>query len=302
MVIDSYKPFAKMAAELWLPMLVTFLYLLVIVGLDLQFHLEIYNFPIAIVGVMGTVIGLLLAFRTNASYQRWWEARILWGAIVNDSRTWVRQLLSFTQMNNINPAPDVDLRPVSIRQVAWCFALSRSLRKQQPTQDLEMMLSADEIRSFQSVHNIPNEILLRQAKELRRMYDAGRLELFQFIELEKTLTRLTNSMGGCERIKNTIFPTSYGRMVHALNYIFVAILPFGLVNVPAVGLVLTSMTLAFVFLFIEQVSVYLQDPFSNRPSDTPMLALSRTIEINIKQMLGDDDLPPLLTPEDGVLL
>lgn len=134
------------------------------------------------------------------------------------------------------------------------------------------------------------------------MYDAGRLELFQFIELEKTLTRLTNSMGGCERIKNTIFPTSYGRMVHALNYIFVAILPFGLVNVPAVGLVLTSMTLAFVFLFIEQVSVYLQDPFSNRPSDTPMLALSRTIEINIKQMLGDDDLPPLLTPEDGVLL
>ena len=111
-----------------------------------------------------------------------------------------------------------------------------------------------------------------------------------------------NIMGGCERIKNTIFPTSYSRMVHALNYIFVAFLPFGLVNVPALGLLITSMTLAFGFLLIEQVSTYLQDPFSNRPSDTPMLSLSRKIEINIKQMLGDQDLPQPIEPVNGVLL
>jgi len=290
-----------MVLELWLPGLAIFIYVLVICGLDLQFHLEDYNFPVPIVTVLGTVIGLLLAFRTNASYQRWWEARTLWGAIVNDSRSWVRQLIEFTDGNENEPAADSELRQLALRQVAWCYALSRSLRGQNATEDFDLLLNDSETESYQSIQNVPNHILLRQAVELRRFYDANRLELFQFIELEKTLTRLTNSMGGCERIKNTVFPMSYGRMVHALNYMFVLFLPFGLVDVPAVGLMLTSMTLAFGFLLIEQVSTYLQDPFSNRPSDTPMLALSRTIEINVRQMLGDQELPSPMTPKDGVL-
>ena len=144
-------------------------------------------------------------------------------------------------------------------------------------------------------------MLLSQANDLRQLYDAEQLELFQFVELEKTLTRLTDSMGGCERIKNTTFPTSYSRLVHGLIYVFVVFLPFGLVNVPAIGLIATSLTLAFSFLLIERVSVFLQDPFSNRPSDTPMLSLSRTIEINIKEMLGEQELPAPLAPVNGVL-
>ncbi len=90
-------------------------------------------------------------------------------------------------------------------------------------------------------------------------------------------------------------------MVHGLIYLFALFLPFGLVNVPAVGLVFTSFSLSFALLFIDQVSIYLQDPFSNRPSDTPMLSLSRTIEINLKQMLGETDVPEKLAPIDGVL-
>jgi putative membrane protein len=78
-------------------------------------------------------------------------------------------------------------------------------------------------------------------------------------------------------------------------------LPFGLVKVPAVGLIATSLTLAFSFLLIERVSTYMQDPFSDRPSDTPMLSLSRTIEINIKEMLGEEELPAPPTPKNGVL-
>ncbi len=113
--------------------------------------------------------------------------------------------------------------------------------------------------------------------------------------------RLTNSMGGCERIKNTPFPQTYSRMVHAMIYVFAIFLPFGLVNVPWIGLVLTALTLSCGFLLIEQVAIYLQNPFSNRPSDTPVLALSRTIEINIKQMLGEQDLPEKLEPVSGVL-
>jgi putative membrane protein len=166
--------------------------------------------------------------------------------------------------------------------------------------DLAGLSSAEEIESWGSSQNVPNEMLLCQAKELRALYNEQQLELYQFVELERTLTRLTDSMGACERIKNTPFPQSYSRMVDGMIYSFALFLPFGLVKVPAVGLVLTAVVIPFGFLLIEKVAVYLQDPFSNRPSDTPMLTLSRTIEINIKQMLGDTDLPSKLEPVDGV--
>lgn len=301
MVIDSSRSFWKLLRETCLPLLPIIAYILAISWLDRQYHFEEFNFPIAIVTVLGTVIGLLLAFRTNSSYGRWWEARTLWGAVVNDSRTWTRQLLEFCAIDNNCESTQPAIRELALRQAAWCFALCRSLRGQDPTADLKSMMGDTEIDSYRTSKNIPNDILLRQAMELRQLYDGNQLELYQFVELERTLSRLTNSMGGCERIKNTPFPVTYGKMVHGMIYVFVAFLPFGLVNVPAVGLVLTSASLSFGFLLIDRVAIYLQDPFSNRPSDTPMLSLSRTIEINIRQMLGESELPEAMKPVDGVL-
>jgi putative membrane protein len=288
-------------AETLLPLLPIAAYVLFISLLDLQYHLEEYNFPIAIVTALGTVIGLVLAFRTNSSYSRWWEARIIWGSIVNDSRTWTRQLLEFSDIDDDQDEVNSTIRRMSLRQAAWCYALSRDLRAQDATTDLSGLAGEEEIESLRSSQNIPNEILLRQARELHALSSGGHIELYQFVELERTLTRLTNSMGGCERIKNTPFPQTYSRMVHGLIYLLAIFLPFGLFNVPSVGLVLTALSLSFGFLLIEKVAIYLQDPFSNRPSDTPMLALSRTIEINIKQMLGDTTVPNKLEPVDGVL-
>ena len=301
MVTDSSRPFWSLLGDLWLPMLPIAAYVLAISWLDLQFHLEEFNFPVAIVTVLGTVIGLLLAFRTNSGYGRWWEARILWGAIVNDSRTWARQLLEFSRIGDDEYAPQSTLRQMALRQAAWCLALSHNLREQDPTKGLDSLIGHAEMESYRSSHNVPNDILLRQAMELRKLSGGNHLDQYQFVELERTLSRLTDSMGGCERIKNTPFPASYSRMVHGMIYIFVVFMPFGLVNVPSAGLVLTSLSLSLGFLMIDRVAIYLQDPFSNRPSDTPMLALSRTIEINIRQMLGETTLPQKLEPVDGVL-
>lgn len=300
MVIDSIKPFQVMLAGLMWPLLPIAAYAFGISLLDLQYHLEDYNFPVTIVTLVGTVIGLLLAFRTNSAYGRWWEARIIWGSIVNDSRTWTRQLLEFSDCGDHQSEADPAIRQMALRQAAWCYALSRNLRGQNALKDLAGLSSAEEIESWGSSQNVPNEMLLCQAKELRALYNEQQLELYQFVELERTLTRLTDSMGACERIKNTPFPQSYSRMVDGMIYSFALFLPFGLVKVPAVGLVLTAVVIPFGFLLIEKVAVYLQDPFSNRPSDTPMLTLSRTIEIDIKQMLGDTDLPSKLEPVDGV--
>jgi putative membrane protein len=288
----------RLVRELWLHLLPIVVYVCAISWADLRFHLEDQNFPVSIVAIIGTVIGLLLAFKTNSSYGRWWEARTLWGAIVNDSRTWVRQLLVFSGSETSDPL----IREMAYRQIAWCYALSRNLRGQDPLQDLDRFLDRSEIEAYRQSKHVPNDLLLRQARELRKLSDQDRLEMYQFVELERTLMRLTDAMGGCERIKNTPFPRSYGLMVHASIYVFVIFLPWGLVNVEPPGLIATSLSLALTFMLIEHVSVYLQDPFSNRMTDTPMHSISRTIEINIRQMLGETELPEKLTPLDGALM
>ena len=302
MITGSYKPFLGVFKTLRKHTVIISLYVCGIAWLDIQYHLEVYNFPVAIVVAPATFIGLLLAFRTNASYGRWWEARILWGAIVNDSRTWVRQLMEFEKSASADPAKPVDeqIRKMAIRQAAWCYALCSSLRGEDPWSHLEGLLESSEIETLRTQKNVPNAILKKQGEDLRQLYDAQRIELFTFVELERTLVRLTNSMGGCERIRNTIFPVSYSRMVTALIYGFVILLPFGLVNVPPAPLIAASLCLSMAFLLIDRIAQFLQDPFSKHPSDTPMLTLSRTIEINIRQMLRETELPDPIQPENGI--
>ena len=302
MYTSSATPIATLwsvARELWRHFLAVILYVSVIEGLDIRYGWKDTAFPLPVIAIMGTVIGLLLGFRTNSCYGRWWEARILWGAIVNDSRTWTRQLLEFT------PSTDTEtqmaVKRMSHRQIAWCYSLSRNLRGQEATQDIDNLLTEEEIREVKQKH-VPNLLLLRQGEELRTLKQRGQLETFEFIELERTLTRLTNEMGGCERIRNTAFPRSYTRMINLLIYLFVICLPFGLVDLPWFGLISTSISFAFAFLMVDRVSIFLQDPFSNRPSDTPTQSLSRTIEINVREMLGETNLPDKSIPVNGVLM
>jgi putative membrane protein len=286
--------------RLWRPLVPIVIYIGLVSVVDLTYHLEKYNLPIQLVTITGTVIGLLLAFRTNSAYCRWWEARTIWGAIVNDSRTWVRQLMVFVESGNSPKTVTAHVREMNHRQIAWCYSLCRSLRRQDPLLDATDLLSEGERKELEQHVNVPNAILLKQGHEISRLFRQGQLQEYQFVELERTLKRLTDSMGGCERIKNTPFPTSYGVLVRCLSYLFIALLPFGLANMPEVGLIITSLSLAMAFLVIDAVAVYLQDPFENRPSDTPMLTLSRTIEINIRQMLGETDLPDPIEPVDGI--
>ena len=212
----------SVARELWRHFIAVVLYVSVIEGLDIRYDWKDNAFPLPVIAIMGTVIGLLLAFRTNSCYGRWWEARILWGAIVNDSRTWTRQLLEFTASTGTEC--QTTLTRMCHRQIAWCYALSRGLRGQEATQDLGNLLAEEEICEIREKH-LPNLLLLRQGQELRALRQQGHLETLEFVELEKTLLRLTNAMGGCERIRNTTFPRSYTRMINLLIYLFVICLP-----------------------------------------------------------------------------
>ena len=288
--------------DLMVPMIIIGIYMSGLSIYDHYYTLEGIHVPITLISVPGTVIALLLGFRTNSAYDRWWEARIIWGAIVNDSRTWVRQLMTFIPFKNRVSGDFQLIREMGLRHVAWNYSLTRHLRKQNPMQGLKGLISEEEIEKLKKKNNVPNALLYTQAEKLKSTHKDKLIDAYQFVQLDRTLSRLTDSMGKCERIKNTVFPSSYSLLVDLLIYLWIFFLPFGLVDVIGYIMIPTAISLAFSFLVIDRIAVYMQDPFENMPSDTPMFTLSRAIEINIKQELKLEHIPEPMQPEHGVLM
>jgi putative membrane protein len=264
---------------------------------DLDF--KFLAIPLGIPGLIGTTISLILAFRTNASYARWWEARKVWGAIVNDSRSLVRQTIA--NFGNSETAK-TEIKQLAHRQIAWNYALANSLRKKEVMPKIEKYLNRNEINTIKAHDNIPNALLLLHERQLKKQHDNGVLDTFQYLQLSSLAQNLTDSMGKCERIKNTIFPTQYSFYIHMTIMTFVITLPLGIMKEIGFFAVLISGIVAFLFLTIEHMAIDLQNPFENAPNDTPMNALSRTIEVNILEMLEEENVPEKLKPIEGVLM
>lgn len=297
-LVRSRFNWRQIIVPLWPITLVISAYSVFVSWVDSNVHLEDFDLPVSFATMPGAFVGILLAFRTNSSYGRWWEARILWGQIVNDSRTWVRQLIAFSDETDTSLQC---VQQMSHRHIAWCYALSRSLRKQPALEDIEDLVDQDELAAIGKHNNVPNALLLCQAKDLRRLRDRNAIDQWQFVTLEETLARMTDSMGGCERIRNTPFPPHYSTCIHFLIYLFIVFLPFSFVDAPAVVMTLVTVPVAVGFLVVEKIALYLELPFAEIQTGTPMTTLSRTIEINIRQMLGESETPPELLPEHDVL-
>ena len=302
MIIELQIPWRRILKDLSMPMIFIMIYMTGISIMDHYLPMEEIHVPLGLITIPGTVIALLLGFRTNSAYDRWWEARIIWGAIVNDSRTWVRQLMTFIQFENRKSSEFQLIRDMSLRHIAWNYALTRQLRKQDPTQDLKGLIADEEIENLKGKLNTPNAILFTQAEKLKQTHKSKLIDAYQFVQLDRTLTKLTDAMGRCERIKTTVFPASYSLLVDILIYLWIIFLPFALVDMIGYILIPTTISLAFSFLVIDRIAVYMQDPFENRPSDTPMFSLSKTIEINIRQELNIENIPEPMQPENGVLM
>ncbi|MES2268801.1 MAG: bestrophin family ion channel [Bacteroidota bacterium] len=251
------------------------------------FHFTRISIPIAVPTILGTVISLLLAFKSNQAYDRWWEARTLWGAIVNDTRSLTRQLLTFVDTPYAEHEQKAFCEKMAKRQIAWCYSLSHHLRKENPLQGLERLLNEEDIEHLKRYDNVPMGLLELQAADLRSAYKLGWINEFQQVAIDETLTRFSNEMGGCERIKNTVFPATYSVYIHLSVLLFVLLLPFGLIEFFGVVEVPLVIAIASSFFLIENMAIHLQDPFENKPTDTPTTTISRTIERDIKQMLKE---------------
>lgn len=243
--------------------------------------------PIAIPGIVGTIISLLLAFKSNQAYDRWWEARIVWGAVVNDSRSLLRQVIAFYKDPDFSAEANNFKERFAARQAAWCFSLAQSLRGRDPIKPIKKMLTEEELAFVKKHKHIPNALLLLHARELTKATNAGKINTYQQVEIDNTLTRLCDSMGKCERIKNTIFPTTYSMYIRFTLYLFIFLLPFGIADqlgwlqVPVVTLIGAA------FFLIEKMAIHLQDPFESRPTDTPMTVISQNIEKNLLEMVNE---------------
>jgi putative membrane protein len=235
------------------------------------------SLPMPLLALMGTIVSILLAFRTSQSYERWWEARIIWGAIVNDSRTLVREAAQF-----LGEAHEDALRDIAERHIVWPYALGESLRRLPFSPKVTEYITSNDVHGV----NIPNALLDEHSRQVGNLYRKGAISEFNQMQLNGTISKLCDSMGKCERIKNTVFPRSYSLMLHTLIYIFTAMLPFGLDHSQLVVEIILSVLIPVMFIAVEKTAIIMQDPFENTPVDTPMTALAQTIEINIRQATG----------------
>lgn len=243
--------------------------------------------PIAIPAIIGTIISLLLAFKSNQAYDRWWEARIVWGAIVNESRTLVRQMITFYKDPDFSVEASNFKEKFAKRQIAWCYSLGQSLRNDDAIKPIKKFLTDDELRFVKNHKHIPNALLVLHAKDLYKTLKDKKITTYQQVEIDNTLTRLCDAMGKCERIKNTVFPTTYSIYIRFTLCLFIILLPFGLISLLSWFAVPLITTIAAAFFLIEKMAIHLQDPFENKPTDTPVTTIANTIEQNLIQMVNE---------------
>lgn len=239
------------------------------------------SIPLSIPALLGTAVSLLLAFRTAQSYERWWEARTVWGAIVNDSRSLIRLMKQFVPNNG------KEIGIIAERQIIWVYALGEALRKQPFSNRVKEYLQSHQIVAA----NIPNALLDEHSNQIRKISQEGNISDFKEIQINEVIMRLCDSMGKCERLKNTVFPRAYSILLHTLIYVFAFLLPLGLEDSQLTVEIATTIIIPIIFISIEKTAIIMQDPFENTPVDTPMTSLAQTIEINILQMIGEENVP-----------
>lgn len=264
------------------------LILVLLVGLATHFtaieftdHLPVM--PLAIPAFLGTSISVLLSFKMNQSYDRWWEARKVWGAIVNDSRSLIIQLQSFLSAEQ---APLI--KRISYRQIAWCYTLGKSLRGCNDLENLAHLMSRTELTQISKHDHHPLAIVQLTTRDLRELRNSSMLDVRSHIHIQETINRLIDAMGSAERINRTIFPSTYRFVLHFIIYLFVITLAISLKDINNILVVPLLLLISVGFFFIEKIAYHLQDPFKNRPSDVPVTNIAGTVERNIRQLLGEE--------------
>lgn len=247
----------------------------------------------------GTAVALFLGFMVNAAYARWWEARTLWGAITNHSRNLGREVA--TLIDPTVPDARADLTAEMMRaQIAYVHLLRTSLRSQEPPPEFGRNMTPLAAARVAAATNRPNAALNEIGTLLAEARRRGMIEQLPRVQVEATLAVLADSQGGLERIKNTPLPVQYRFLPSFFARTFCVVLPLAIVQDLQWLTPIGSGLVGIMFLLAVQVGRDLADPFRDDVHDVPMTAITRTIEIDLLETLGEPS-PDRLTPDREVL-
>lgn len=304
-----------------------------------------FSLPWLPISVIGTAVAFYVGFKNNNSYDRMWEARKIWGAIVNSSRDWGMRVdgLITNQFATTKRSPQalMDIkRRLVYRHIAWLYALRHQLLATQSWEhtnqgghmgrtakyyqenfgiglvrdeiasiDLGQYVDAQELARLQGSANLAVQLVNEQSRDLSSLREADVIDDFRHMELLEVLSQLYDHQGRCERIKKFPIPRQYANMSRAFVSIFIMLLPFSMipeliklgpwgwiVAIPVTALI------GWVYVMMEVVGDYSEYPFLGMANDIPMLSMCRGIEIDMRQMLGEKDLPPAIQPKNDVLM
>jgi putative membrane protein len=251
--------------------------------------------------IVGFALGVFLGFRNNTSYDRFWEGRRLWGELVNTCRTLTRDVLVLVDAAT-QVRPTARQRELVHATIAFVHTVRQHLRNEHEPAEYVELLPQDTRARIESARHRPVAVLDAIGQRVRQAWQAGAIDAYHVPVLVEDLQALTNELGGCERIRNTPIPTSYTTLTHRIVQIYVFGLPFGLVTTIGEFTPLVVAFTAYAFLGLDAIGDELENPFGTDPNDLPLAGLSRSIEINLKEMLDDPELPAPLEPVDRVLL
>jgi ion channel-forming bestrophin family protein len=274
------------------PLLVLAVYDQIVVLVYKLLHWNWVSLPHIPLALYGSAIGIVLSFRNQSCYGRWWEARTLWGSIVNNSRSWARQVMVMRAPDSADSAELVMMqRRMIYHQIAYVHSLRQHLRQLEPWEELAQTLKDSELSGLRDEKNVPFTLQRQMAEMLQDCRDRGWIEGWQWIAMDESLNDLADAQGGAERIKNTPMPRQYYYYPELFVNMFCLLLPLALIASMGWYTPLGSTLVGFIFLALDKIGRDLEDPFANSPNDVPLTAITHTIEINLRQILGETKMP-----------
>jgi ion channel-forming bestrophin family protein len=292
--------------------------------------------PIALIG---TAVAFLIGFKNNATYDRMWEARKIWGAIVNASRTWGIMVKDFIAGSNTDDALSKSElyeihKRIIYRHIGWLTALRHQLRQPRdwetmtdkhnieyrryftvPEQEIALkdelpaLLQAEECAYVLGKKNTATHIVALQSKELAALFEKGLLDKYKHVEMENMLKVFYDEQGKCERIKNFPYPRQFATLNRYFVWLFIILIPLGMIQeFEKLGDMYVWLTIPFsvlvswVFHTMDRIGEATENPFQGGANDVPITSLSRTIEIDLREMLDETDLPTPIQPINKILM
>lgn len=316
------------------------IYITLIIGIIPVVLYQIVGFkwlaiPWTVVALLGTATAFIVGFKNTQTYNRTWEARQIWGAILNSSRAFGTMSRDF--LNNSDKTKEL-----VYRHFAWLTALRYAMRDSRAWEtssksynseykkfyiipekettlesELEKYISQNELNYILTTKNKAAQLMSLQSKTIKELFSNKEIDSYQFVEMQRMVKDFYDQQGKSERIKNFPYPRQFATINSFFVKLFCMLLPFGMLkefdklNESMEGIMKGNMVwlvvpfsvlISWVYTSLEQVGESTENPFEGSANDVPISQISRSIEIDMREMLGETDLPPALQPKNNIIL